>query len=74
MRLSGKASFGQHETMETELCQEKQHGVNACQGAAKACNHTGSALTQKVDVRTAKIFKLAKRILIVIGGQLRIPD
>ena len=72
LRFSDKASFGQHETTETALCQKKQHGVNACKGAAKACNHTSGALTQKVGVQTAKIFKLIKRILIVISGQLRI--
>ena len=53
--------------MQTALSKEKQR----CQGAAKACNHARSALTQKVSTQNATIFNLIKRVLIAISGQLR---
>jgi len=55
-------------TTQASPCKEKQRS----QGAAKACNHTRSALTERVISQTAKIFNLIRRILIAISGQLRI--
>ena len=43
-----------------------------CQGAAKACNHARSVITQKVNGQNAVIFKHIKCLLVEISGQLRI--
>ena len=40
-------------------------------GAAKACNHARSGLTQKVNVQKGGSFKLIKRVLTEMSGQLR---
>ena len=55
-------------TQQIALCQEEQRR----QGAAKACNHTRSALTEKVNAKNANIHNHFKRLLITISGQLRI--
>ena len=41
------------------------------QGVAKTCNHSRSALTQKVIIQNVKIFIIAKYLLMAISGQLR---
>jgi len=55
-------------TKQATSCQEEQRR----QGAAKACNHARSALTQKMKGQKVVTFKLIKCILTEISGQLRI--